>query len=54
LTGSLSLGRRRGGEWANMWHWTELLQSSFQRGSSSSPQILKRFLPHRIPRGGFY
>jgi len=23
LTGYLSMGCRRGGEWANMWHWTE-------------------------------
>ena len=30
-----------------------VLQSSFQRGSSSSPQLLKYFLPYRILRGGF-
>jgi len=37
LTGYLSLGHRPGGDWANTWHVQNVLQSSFQTGSSSSP-----------------
>jgi len=44
LTGYLSPGRRPGGEWAKMWHWTKLLQHSFQTGSSSILSYLHTFL----------
>jgi hypothetical protein len=29
LTGYLSLGRRSGGDWANMWHWTKCFITFF-------------------------
>jgi hypothetical protein len=32
----------------------KVLESSFETGSSSSPQLLPRFLPYRIPRGAIY
>ena len=32
----------------------KVLESSFHTGSSSSPQLLPRFVTYRIPRGGFY
>ena len=67
LTEYLWLGRRPGGDWANTWHWAErftvcfwnrsgqnVLQSAFEIGSSSSPQLLSHLLPYRIPRGGLY
>jgi hypothetical protein len=37
LTGYLSLQCRPGGDWANTWHWTKRLKSSFHAGSSISP-----------------
>jgi hypothetical protein len=36
LTGNLSLGRRSGGDWANTRLWKNVLQYSFQTGSSTS------------------
>ena len=43
LTGYLSLGRRPGGDWAKTWHWTKLLQHSFQTGSNSILSYLHTF-----------
>ena len=44
LTGYLSPGRRPGGDWAKTWHWTKLLQHSFQTGNSSIFSYLHTFL----------
>ena len=41
LPGYLSLGRRPGSDWANTWHWIELLESSFETGISGSPSYLQ-------------
>jgi hypothetical protein len=41
FTGYLSLGRWPGGDWVNMWHWTERLTVLFQRGNSSCPSYFQ-------------
>ena len=45
LTGYLSFQYQPGEDWVNTWHWTKLLQSSFQTGSSRSRSYFHIFFP---------
>jgi hypothetical protein len=53
LTGSLSLGCLRGGEWSNTWHWTKRFYNVILEYEVVQLQLLPQFLPYRIPRGNY-